>query len=180
MCLISCFSCTSQKQLYKGVDVNHTLKNGSISVHILFPVFIKNQKYELCLLVEDLIYYLKKQGVYEDNIKDLIRDVYKGKKIFEGNNMGNRSYAIVDNEYYNKYFQDADLQEVLKKYVNPDSFREFDKSINIKNTINSSSKEGHSLTKYLILNNFLVSESGYGPNLYIYDLNKGKTRIPLK
>ncbi len=175
---IAFLGCVSQNGLYKNVDIEVVLRDNSM--HILFPVYIDGEKYELCLLGEDLNYYLKNQGVYEENIKDLIRDVYMGKKIFKGNDIGNKSYAIINNEYYNKHFKDADLQKVLKKYVKTDSFREFDKSISIKNTINSASIEGQSLTKYLILNNFLVAEGGYGHGLYIYDLNKGKTRIPLE
>jgi hypothetical protein len=168
-----------QKHLYKDVDINSVFKEFDTPVYLLLPVSIKGELNELCILSTDLRIYLKGCGVYDENIEGLIRDVYKGKRIFEGEELGELSYARIDAEYYNENFRDSDLEELLNKYVKLGSLRGYDKSASIKSEISKYEKEGRSLIKYLILNNFLIVGDGYGHGLYIYDLNKGKTKIPL-
>ena len=172
--------CASQNRLYKNVDINSVFKEFETPVYLLFPVSINGELNELCIQSKDLSIYLKGCGVYGENIEDLIRNVYKGKRVFEGQELGELSYARIDDKYYNENFRDSDLEELLKKYVKLGSLREYDKSASIKSEISKYRKEGRSLIKYLILNNFLVVPDGYGHGLNIYDLNKGKTKIPFE
>ena len=178
ICLISCFSCSSQKQLYKGVDIDMILKEDSEDSFVLFPVFINGVKYEICNPLSYLKKYLRTEGVKSENIEQLIRDVYSGKRIFEGTDIGKFSYNIINEKNYADNFRDADLQVILKKYMRFD-YRYDDDKLAIMKPL-SYGKLWNSLTKYYILNNFSVKNDSFGHDMEIEDLNKGKTRLPLK
>ena len=80
--------------------------------------------------------------------------------------------------YYN--FGDVELQEILKKYVDLSREQNHKSKGYIPPKKVSEQHEIISLIKYLILNNFDVSDAGYSHGLNIFDLSKGKTRIPYK